>query len=250
MAVVEQPLHRAARPDRRRARADRADARTRAQPQRARDVRRRCGRSTARTSPRRSTCARCRPRGRRSWSGPGRTPARSTSATASRWSSRWSRTRIRARSSRTRARPPGVGGIVRDIISMGARPVALLDPLMFGPLTDERNRWLLGGRGRRHRRVRQLHRRPDRRRRDPLRRAALREPERQRDVRRHRAGGRADDVGVPHRARGLVAGPVRRVDRARRHRRRVRARQRHARGRRARARGRPCRSATRSRASC
>ncbi|MEP7059743.1 MAG: phosphoribosylformylglycinamidine synthase subunit PurL, partial [Actinomycetota bacterium] len=39
----------------------------------------------------------------------------------------------------------GVGGIVRDIISMGARPVALLDPLMFGPLTDPKNRWLLGG---------------------------------------------------------------------------------------------------------
>ena len=39
----------------------------------------------------------------------------------------------------------GVGGIVRDIISMGARPVALLDPLMFGPLTDERNRWLMQG---------------------------------------------------------------------------------------------------------
>ena len=39
----------------------------------------------------------------------------------------------------------GVGGIVRDIISMGARPVALLDPLMFGPLTEERNRWLLAG---------------------------------------------------------------------------------------------------------
>ena len=39
----------------------------------------------------------------------------------------------------------GVGGIVRDIISMGARPVALMDPLMFGPLTQERNRWLLGG---------------------------------------------------------------------------------------------------------
>ena len=56
----------------------------------------------------------------------------------------------------------GVGGIVRDIISMGARPVALLDPLMFGPLTDERNRWLLRRRGRRHRRLRQLHRRPHR----------------------------------------------------------------------------------------
>ena len=39
----------------------------------------------------------------------------------------------------------GVGGIVRDIISMGARPVALMDPLRFGPLTDERNRWLFGG---------------------------------------------------------------------------------------------------------
>jgi phosphoribosylformylglycinamidine synthase II len=39
----------------------------------------------------------------------------------------------------------GVGGIVRDIVSMGARPIALLDPLMFGPLTDERNRWLLAG---------------------------------------------------------------------------------------------------------
>jgi phosphoribosylformylglycinamidine synthase II len=39
----------------------------------------------------------------------------------------------------------GVGGIVRDIVSMGARPVALLDPLVFGPLTEERNRWVFGG---------------------------------------------------------------------------------------------------------
>ena len=39
----------------------------------------------------------------------------------------------------------GVGGIVRDIISMGARPIALLDPLRFGPLTEERNRWLFSG---------------------------------------------------------------------------------------------------------
>jgi phosphoribosylformylglycinamidine synthase II len=39
----------------------------------------------------------------------------------------------------------GVGGIVRDIVSMGARPIASLDPLMFGPLTDERNRWLFEG---------------------------------------------------------------------------------------------------------
>jgi phosphoribosylformylglycinamidine synthase len=39
----------------------------------------------------------------------------------------------------------GVGGIVRDVIAMGARPVALLDPLCFGPLTQERNRWLFDG---------------------------------------------------------------------------------------------------------
>jgi phosphoribosylformylglycinamidine synthase subunit PurL len=39
----------------------------------------------------------------------------------------------------------GVGGIVRDVLSMGARPVALLDPLRFGPLEEERNRWVLAG---------------------------------------------------------------------------------------------------------
>src|ERR671931_1500632 len=39
----------------------------------------------------------------------------------------------------------GVGGIVRDVLSMGARPLALLDPLRFGPLTDPRNRWLFEG---------------------------------------------------------------------------------------------------------
>jgi phosphoribosylformylglycinamidine synthase II len=39
----------------------------------------------------------------------------------------------------------GVGGIVRDVLSMGARPVALLDPLRFGPLEAARNRYLFGG---------------------------------------------------------------------------------------------------------
>jgi len=39
----------------------------------------------------------------------------------------------------------GVGGIVRDIFAMGARPIALLDSLRFGPLDDERNRYLFGG---------------------------------------------------------------------------------------------------------
>ncbi|HEV2745299.1 MAG TPA: phosphoribosylformylglycinamidine synthase subunit PurL, partial [Rubrobacter sp.] len=36
----------------------------------------------------------------------------------------------------------GVGGIIRDILAMGARPVALLDSLRLGPLDEERNRYL------------------------------------------------------------------------------------------------------------
>ncbi len=39
----------------------------------------------------------------------------------------------------------GIGGIVRDILAMGAKPVAALDSLRFGPLTDERTRFLLKG---------------------------------------------------------------------------------------------------------
>jgi phosphoribosylformylglycinamidine synthase len=39
----------------------------------------------------------------------------------------------------------GVGGIVRDIVAMGARPIALLNSLRFGPLTEPRNRYLFGG---------------------------------------------------------------------------------------------------------
>jgi phosphoribosylformylglycinamidine synthase subunit PurL len=39
----------------------------------------------------------------------------------------------------------GVGGILRDIFTMGARPLAVLDPLFFGPLTSARQRWLFEG---------------------------------------------------------------------------------------------------------
>jgi phosphoribosylformylglycinamidine synthase len=39
----------------------------------------------------------------------------------------------------------GVGGIIRDIFTMGARPVALMDPLRFGPPGDARNRWVATG---------------------------------------------------------------------------------------------------------
>jgi len=37
----------------------------------------------------------------------------------------------------------GVGGIVRDVISMGARPIALMDPLYFGNPDKEKNRYLM-----------------------------------------------------------------------------------------------------------
>jgi phosphoribosylformylglycinamidine synthase II len=50
----------------------------------------------------------------------------------------------------------GVGGIIRDIFTMGARPIALMDSLRFGPLVEEappceaagtaaRNRWIASG---------------------------------------------------------------------------------------------------------
>lgn len=39
----------------------------------------------------------------------------------------------------------GVGGIVRDIFTMGARPIAGLNSLRFGPLSNQRNKYLFGG---------------------------------------------------------------------------------------------------------
>ena len=39
----------------------------------------------------------------------------------------------------------GVGGILRDIFTMGARPVALLDSLRFGPYEDAAQRHLFDG---------------------------------------------------------------------------------------------------------
>src|SRR5690349_24420835 len=39
----------------------------------------------------------------------------------------------------------GVGGIVRDILTMGARPVAVLDPLRFGPADAADTRRVLPG---------------------------------------------------------------------------------------------------------
>ena len=38
-----------------------------------------------------------------------------------------------------------MGGILRDIFTMGARPLAVMDPLFFGPPDDARQRWLVEG---------------------------------------------------------------------------------------------------------
>ena len=80
--------------------------------------------AAARGGCRRRASACCRARAR--------TPASSTSAAGSRSRSRSSRTTTRPRSSRSRAPRPGVGGILRDVVAMGARPIALLDGLRFG----------------------------------------------------------------------------------------------------------------------
>jgi len=39
----------------------------------------------------------------------------------------------------------GVGGILRDVFTMGARPIALWDQIRFGPLTEAKNRYLFKG---------------------------------------------------------------------------------------------------------
>jgi phosphoribosylformylglycinamidine synthase len=39
----------------------------------------------------------------------------------------------------------GIGGILRDVFTMGARPIALMDPLRFGPLSDPHSRWIAEG---------------------------------------------------------------------------------------------------------
>ena len=249
MAVVEQPLHRAlGLTDDELERIVR-DARSRARTATSSRCTARCGPSTAPTSPRRSTCARSPPRARPCWSGPGQDAGAvdvgDGFAVVFKMESHSHPSAIEP----YQGAATGVGGIVRDIISMGARPVALLDPLMFGPLTDERNRWLLGGvvagiggygncigvptvGGEIH----------------------FAEPHSANPSVNVMCVGiapcrRAHDLGVARGPRGILHGALRGVDRTRRDRRGVRARERHHRGGFAGRRGRPCRSAIRSRGS-
>ena len=64
--------------------------------------------------------------------GRARTPASSTSATARRSPSRSRATTTRRAVEPFQGAATGVGGILRDVVAMGARPVALLDGLRFG----------------------------------------------------------------------------------------------------------------------
>ena len=63
----------------------------------------------------------------------------------------------------------GVGGILRDIFTMGARPIAVLDALRFGEPGRRPDAAPRRGRRQGRRRLRQLRRRPDGRRRAGLR---------------------------------------------------------------------------------
>ena len=112
----------------------------------------------------------------------------------------------------------GVGGILRDIVAMGARPVALLDGLRFGEPG-----WGFRPRGRGDRPLRQLRRRAHGRRRGGLRRGLRRQLPRQRDVRRAAPGRTGHSrAGARHRQ---PARPLRRHHRPRRDRRRLGARE-------------------------
>ena len=82
----------------------------------------------------------------------------------------------------------GVGGILRDVFTMGARPIANLNALRFGDPAHPRHAPRRGRRGARHRRLRQLRRRAHRGRRGQLPPRLQRQPAGQRHDRRHRPG--------------------------------------------------------------
>ena len=113
----------------------------------------------------------------------------------------------------------GVGGIVRDILAMGARPIAVMDPLRFGARRPPGHRPGAARRGRRHRRLRQLPGPAQHRRRGRLRPVLPGQPAGQRAVRRRAAGRPAAEQGRRRRRQRRRADG--RQDRPRRHRRRL-----------------------------
>ena len=198
---IDRRHSRAPRPHRRRVRAHRAAAGPRAEPDRARhllgDV---VGALQLQELARPSADAADRP-ARACCRARARTPAPSTSATAWRRSSRSSRTTIRRSSSRTRARRPASAASSATSSRWARGRSRCSNSLRFGPLDEPAHaRRIVEGVGRRHRRLRQLHRHSDRRRRDRVRRALHRQSAGQRLLPRHRAGtmrsSRARPAGV------------------------------------------------------
>ena len=112
----------------------------------------------------------------------------------------------------------GVGGIMRDVFTMGARPIANLNALRFGDPAHAEDAPPGGRRGGGHRRLRQLHRRAHGRRRDQLRCRLQRQHPGQRHVHRPRQG--RQDLLLRRQGRGPAGGLRRLQDRARRHPRR------------------------------
>ena len=113
----------------------------------------------------------------------------------------------------------GVGGIVRDIISMGARPVAVMDQLRFGAIDHPDTARVVHGVVSRHLVLRQLPRPAQHRRRDGLRRGLPGQPARQRP-RGRRPAPRGPQARQRERRR-QQGRAVRRPHRRRRHRRSI-----------------------------
>ena len=104
-----------------------------------------CGASTARTRAPSRCCGRCRPRARASSPGRARTPG-----VISIGDGLAVAFKIESHNHPTAVEPyqgaaTGVGGILRDIFTMGARPIAVLDALRFGDPGDARTRHLVDG---------------------------------------------------------------------------------------------------------
>ena len=93
----------------------------------------------------------------------------------------------------------GVGGIVRDILAMGARPIGVMDPLRSARCDEPDTARVLPGVVAGHRRLRQLSRPAQHRRRGGLRPQLPGQPAGQRALRR-RAAARGPAPGQGHRA--------------------------------------------------
>ena len=183
-------------PARRHRRGARRDPRPARRPRperpRARDVQRHVERALLVQELEAAAADAARPPARASSPARARTPASSRSATGSRSRSRSSRTTTRRAVEPYQGAATGVGGILRDIFTMGARPIAVLDALRFGDPADAADAAPRRRRRARRRRLRQLRRRADGRRRARLRPELPGQPARQRHGDRPARGAAPD----------------------------------------------------------